>query len=121
MKVAIVGSRNLSPNIEPYLPGETTAIVTGGAKGVDQAAMDLADRLGLELIVFRPDYKRYGRGAPIVRNKQIVQESDLVLAFWDGQSRGTKNAISLAQKLDKPFRIVRIDDELQLKHLKYDS
>ena len=69
MKVAVVGSRNLSPNIEPHLPEGTTAIVTGGAKGVDQAAMDLAERLGLKLIVFKPDYKRYGRGATIVRNK----------------------------------------------------
>jgi predicted RecB family endonuclease len=110
MKVAIVGSRNLSPDIEPYLPGETTAIVTGGAKGVDHAAMDLAERLGLELIVFRPDYKRYGRGAPIVRNKQIVQESDLIIAFWDGKSRGTKNTISLAQKANKSCQIIRVEN-----------
>jgi hypothetical protein len=67
--------------------------------------MDLADRLGLELIVFRPDYKRYGRGAPIVRNKQIVQESDLVLAFWDGKSRGTKSSIDFAKNAGKKLKL----------------
>jgi hypothetical protein len=111
MKVAIVGSRNLSPDVESYLPGETTAIVTGGAKGVDQAAMDMAKRLDLRLIVFRPDYKRYGRGAPIIRNKQIVQESDLVIAFWDGKSRGTKSTIDFAEEAGKKIEIILIDPE----------
>lgn len=105
MNVANVGSRNLSPDVESYLPGETTAIVTGGAKGVDQAAMDMAKRLSLELIVFRPDYKRYGRGAPIVRNQQIVQKADLVLAFRDGKSRGTKSSIDFAKKAGKKLKL----------------
>jgi hypothetical protein len=73
--------------------------------------MDLAERLGLELIVFKPDYKRYGRGAPIVRNKQIIEEADCVLAFWDGKSRGTKSSIDFAKKAGKECEIVLIDPE----------
>jgi len=41
-----------------------------------------------------PQYKKYGRGAPLKRNVQIIEHSDFVLAFWDGESRGTKQVIS---------------------------
>ncbi len=110
MKLAIVGGRNLSPDIEPHLPEGVTCIVSGGAKGVDTLAAELAERLGLELIVFKPDYKRYGRGAPIVRNQQIIDEADEVLAFWDGKSKGTKSSIDKARKAGKPCKVVFMDN-----------
>ncbi|MBE6532268.1 MAG: DUF2493 domain-containing protein [Ruminococcaceae bacterium] len=107
MKIAIIGSRNLTAeNLGGYLPPECTEIVSGGAKGIDSCAADYARANGLTLTEFLPDYKKYGRGAPLVRNKQIVDYADLVIAFWNGESKGTRFTVNYAQKQGKPVKIV---------------
>lgn len=53
-----------------------------------------------------PEYKRYGRGAPIVRNKMIVDYADRIIAFWNGRSKGTMSVISYANKVGKPCEVV---------------
>lgn len=106
MKVAVIGSRNLVvQNLGKYLPEETMEIVSGGAKGIDTCAREYALAKGLKLTEFLPDYKRYGRGAPLKRNLQIIDYADCVLAFWDGQSRGTKFVIEHCKVQNKPVRI----------------
>ena len=50
---------------------------------------------------FLPDYKTYGRVAPLKRNYLIVSYCDVVIAFWDGKSRGTEYTINLAKKMNK--------------------
>lgn len=81
MKVAIVGSRGISvPNLEKYLPEGVTEIISGGALGVDTSAKQYA-------------YEKYGRSAPLKRNITIIENADLVIAFWDGASKGTKYVI----------------------------
>ena len=66
MKLAIIGSRNLTvTNLEDYIPPETTEIVSGGAKGIDTCAGEYAHAHGLPLTEFLPDYARYKRGAPL--------------------------------------------------------
>lgn len=107
MKTAIIGSRNLTiDNLEEYLPQGTTEIISGGAKGIDTCAEELANRLGLGLTVIRPDYQRYRKGAPLKRNDEIVSQADTVLAVWDGESRGTKYVIDKCQKLGKPVVVI---------------
>ena len=99
MKLAIVGSRNLFiDNIEKYIPEGTTEIISGGAKGVDSCAKSYALSKNLTYTEFIPEYNKYGRAAPIVRNKEIVSYSDTVLVFWDGKSKGTKSVIDLCKK-----------------------
>ncbi len=106
MKVAVIGSRNLVvQDLGIYLPEETMEIVSGGAKGIDTCAREYANAKGLKLTEFLPDYKRYGRGALLKRNLQIIDYADCVLAFWDGQSRGTKFVIEHCKAQNKPIRI----------------
>ena len=106
MKVAVIGSRNLVvQDLGIYLPEETMEIVSGGAKGIDTCAREYALAKGLKLTEFLPDYKRYGRGAPLKRNLQIIDYADCVLAFWDGQSRGTKFVIQHCKEQNKPIRV----------------
>ena len=108
MKLAIIGSRNCPQiNIEEHLKFIPATIVSGGAKGADTYAMDFARRHGLKLIVFFPDYKKYDKQAPLIRNKLIVEECDCLLAFWDGQSRGTKFTLDYAIEKGKPIKIVK--------------
>lgn len=106
MKIAVIGSKNLMiQDLEKYLPEETTEIVSGGAKGVDTCAREYASANGLKLTEFLPEYNRYGRGAPLKRNLQIIDYADGVLAFWDGQSRGTKFVIEHCKAQGKPVRV----------------
>ena len=105
MKVAVIGSRGLLvENLGDYLPEGTTEIVSGGAAGVDACAREYAQRHGLELTEYLPEYTRYGRAAPLKRNITIIENADLVLAFWDGTSRGTKYVIDNCKKRKIPVR-----------------
>ena len=110
MKVAIIGSRTAhAVHIEQYLPEDVTEIVTGGAKGVDTDAMRYAEEQGLKLTVFKPHFERYRRGAPLMRNREMIAYADCVVAFWDGVSRGTKHGIEEARTSGKPLTVVRTD------------
>ena len=65
MKVAVVGSRNLTiNNLGDYLPKDTTEIVSGGARGIDRCAREYAKSHNIKLMEFLPEYERYGRSAP---------------------------------------------------------
>lgn len=106
MRVAVIGSRGLLvDDLEKYLPDDTTEIISGGAKGVDASAREYALRHGLKLTEYLPEYSRYGRAAPLKRNITIIENADLVLAFWDGTSRGTKFVIDNCEKRNIPIKI----------------
>lgn len=106
MKVAVIGSRGItSLDLAPFMPEGVTTIVSGGARGVDSIAAAYAREHGLELVEFLPEYEKYGRGAPLRRNHQIIEAADLVLAFWDGQSRGTSYTVREACKARKNVRL----------------
>ncbi len=98
MKLAIIGSRNCPEiDIEPYLKElNPNVIISGGAKVVDTYAKEYANSKGIKFVEFLPNYGRFKQGAPKERNKQIVDECDCVLAFWDGKSHGTKFTLNYA-------------------------
>ena len=107
MKLAVIGSRKISDiSISKHIPGNVSEIVSGGARGIDTCAKKYALEHGLKLTEFLPDYKRYGRGAPIIRNKEIVNYADKILAIWDGSSKGTLSVIKYAEKIGKPCEVV---------------
>ena len=110
MKLAIIGSRNLTvEHLEQYLYPEVCEIVSGGAKGIDACAAQYAKEHGLTLTVFLPEYERYGKGAPLKRNQAILDYADAVLAFWDGRSRGTKWVIDRCAKMGKEVHVILLD------------
>ena len=115
MKLAIIGSRTCPPiDIEQYLKYIPDTIVSGGAKGADTYAREFAQKHNLKLIEFLPEYDKYGRAAPLVRNKLIVEECDCLIAFWDGKSRGTKYTLDYAKEKNKPIKIIQIWNALLL-------
>lgn len=106
MKVAVVGSRSIFPTDLGMYISDGDEVVSGGAEGVDSHAAEYAKKKGLKLTVFLPQYDRYGRAAPIVRNKQIVEYADKIVAFWDGKSRGTLSVIKYAEKVGKLCEVI---------------
>ncbi len=106
MKVAVIGSRGLTvDDLQKYLPQDTDEIVSGGAKGIDECAARYAERHNIKLTVFLPQYDKFGRSAPLKRNIEIIGYADCVLAFWDGESRGTKFVIDNCRKSGKSIRV----------------
>ena len=110
MKIAVVGSRGYADleSVRQFVREQerSTVIVSGGATGVDTAAVDEAKRLRMPYEVHLPDWTKHGRAAGVIRNRVIVEASDEVVAFWDGKSRGTLHSINIAKELGKPLRVV---------------
>lgn len=83
------------PNIE---------IVSGTAKGADKLGEQFASNWGIKVKRFPADWNAYGKSAGYIRNEQMAKYAmsdgcyGVLIAFWDGESRGTKHMISLAKK-----------------------
>ena len=75
-----------------------------GQKG--SAAQKYANENNIKLTVFLPQYERYGRAAPIVRNKKIVDYADKIIVFWNASSKGTLSVIKYAKKIGKPCEVI---------------
>ena len=106
MKIAVVGSREINEiNIEKYVT-VNDEIVSGGANGVDKIAAMYAIKNGIKLTEFLPKYNLYGRAAPIIRNKEIVDYADKVIVFWNGKSKGALSVIEYAKKIGKQCEVV---------------
>jgi predicted Rossmann fold nucleotide-binding protein DprA/Smf involved in DNA uptake len=112
-RIGIVGSRDFTDYsfmkvefLKRYNPETIECIYSGGAKGADSLARQLAHELNIEIVEILPDWDKYGKSAGYIRNKVIVGSSDEVLAFWDGISKGTKHSIDIAQKQGIPISIL---------------
>src|SRR3990170_5138293 len=120
MKLVIAGSRNLKnmedleTAIEKYiLPHyDIDLIIHGGAIGIDQLAGKYAAIHNIPCSGIKPKYlSNFDRGAPLRRNQEMAEQGDLLLAVWDGESRGTKHMIECMNKLNKPVfvHLVKFD------------
>lgn len=109
MRIAIVGGRDffdydlLVESIK-FNPGDV--IISGGAKGADSLARRFAYDNYLTIIEHHPEWDKYGKRAGFIRNELIIKDADKVFAFWDGESKGTANSISIAKKLNKDLQII---------------
>lgn len=109
VKMAIVGSRNtgsvdfnhVMDELRNRMENPITEVISGGAKGYDTMAALWATLRGIAVTELRPDYEKHGRTATFIRNRAIVDRADVVVAFWDGKSRGTKYTLDYAGKKNK--------------------
>lgn len=123
MRILVCGSRGWANHATTYarireallgkLPPsvfEQHVIIHGNAPCVDQLAGAVARGLGYLVEVYPADWNKFGRGAGFKRNQQMLTEGkpNLVLAFWDGQSRGTKHMIDLALKAGIPVEVIQL-------------
>lgn len=83
-------------------------IVSGGAVGVDWLGEQYARTHGLPLKIFPADWETHGKKAGILRNIEMGNYADALIAVWDGKSRGTKHMIEYMKSLNKPVFIAKI-------------
>ena len=110
MRCIIAGSRTITQN--KYLleaikcSGFTISeIVSGTANGADKLGEQYANDHSIPIKQFYPNYNKYRRIAPIVRNSEMSKYGDCLIALWNGTSKGTKNMINLMVKLKKPVYV----------------
>ena len=117
--MAIVGSRNtgtvdfslVMDELRQRIKDRVAEVTGGGAKGYDTMAAAWAILRGIAVTELRPDYQKHGRAATFIRNRAIVDSADIVVAFWDGKSRGTKYTIDYAEKKKKDIIIVNTEKD----------
>ena len=96
---------------------DLTRIISGGARGADTLGERFANEMGLEISRFIPDWDGLGKRAGYVRNAEMAKfavEDDnygVLIAFWDGQSRGTKHMIDLANKYGLEVHVVNYKEK----------
>jgi hypothetical protein len=112
MKIAVVGSRGFRdyPKLKKELDkinneNKISLVVSGGARGADSLGEKWAKENAIQTLIFKPKWE-FGLNAGILRNKDIVMNSDFVLAFWDQKSPGTKHTINFAKQNKKKYKIV---------------
>ena len=116
MKVIIAGGREIT-DYELVLQAvlnagfDITAVVSGGARGVDSMGERFAAEAKLQLFKFPADWDKHGRAAGPIRNQVMGDFADALIAIWDGQSRGTKHMIDYATKKGLKVYVERTDVE----------
>jgi hypothetical protein len=74
-------------------------IIHGNAEGADKLSAEVAKELGYTIESYPADWNTYGKAAGPIRNQLMIeQKPDLVIAFWDGISRGTADMLNKATK-----------------------
>lgn len=111
MKVIIAGSRTFNNYdlLVKTLQEENLIIdevVCGGARGADTLGAEWAKKNGVPVKYFNAEWEKYGRVAGIIRNHEMGDYADYLIAFWDGKSRGTKDMIDYMQQLGKHGKVI---------------
>jgi hypothetical protein len=101
-KTIIAGGRNyqFSDEDRKVLDSfEISEVVCGGANGADECGRRWAIDRGIPVKMFPADWGKHGKAAGPIRNREMAEYGERLIAFWDGQSRGTKNMIETARGL----------------------
>ena len=118
MKLIIAGSRDIKEAtriIDTMVLGEDILpfpeeVVNGGCWGVDMAGVIWAKGCAVSVKSFFPDWARYGKSAGPIRNEQMAEHADALLAIWDGESKGTFDMINKADKYGLEMLVVTIGE-----------
>jgi hypothetical protein len=118
MKIIIAGSRDITDYsviesgmkkiskkyLKDVLPHGLT-ILSGCARGVDTLAIQWAETHNADVHKYPANWSHFGKSAGYRRNDQMAKHGDLLVAFWDKKSKGTKHMIECAQHKNIPVEI----------------
>lgn len=90
---------------------EASEIVSGTARGADKAGEYYAHTRKIPCTRFPANWKKYGKSAGYIRNEEMAKYADMLVAFWDGKSRGTKHMIKTMKQFNKPVRVISYESD----------
>lgn len=110
MRVAIVGSRHFSDpdQVTEYVNGlpSRASVITGGASGVDAAVTKAARARGIAVQVMPASFDEVAdESKSLARNQRLVDACDVLVAFWDGTSMGTRATVERAMDSGKEVHV----------------
>ena len=113
MKTIIAGSRSIRDMghlVAAILvcPWDITTVISGTATGVDTLGEEWARENGIPVERFPADWNKYGKSAGVIRNRQMAERADALVALWDGNSRGTGHMIQAAHKAGLEVMVYRM-------------
>jgi len=116
MKLIIAGSRSLSGksnSIYKYLneiekSNNIEEVVSGTARGPDTIGENWADDNNIPVKRFPANWNKHGKSAGFKRNVEMAEYADALIAFWDGESNGTKHMINTAQSKDLKVKVIKL-------------
>ena len=110
MRVIIAGGRDFTninvmaetlnnlQDVDHVIEIEKLTLICGMARGADLTAYKLFREVGLPVKAYPADWDQHGKQAGYIRNTQMAGVADMLIAFWDGESRGTAHMIDTARK-----------------------
>jgi len=116
VKIIIAGGRDFSnyslmkerlDYLFQNIPKNELVIISGMARGADTLALRYANEMGIPVIKMPADWNKYKKSAGYIRNEDMAKIADGLVAFWDGQSRGTANMIAIANSKNLAVHVVR--------------
>lgn len=112
-KVVVAGSRNFTDyellcRTLDEMRTPAWEIVSGGARGADLLGERYAIEHNLSMYRFPAEWNKYGKSAGHKRNRKMADFGDALVAFWNGNSPGTRSMIEYMREQNKPVRVVNV-------------
>lgn len=82
-------------------------IVSGCARGADTLGMRYASENIFDVEEYPAEWDKYGKKAGYMRNIEMAENANALIAFWDGKSKGTKHMIDIATERNLPIRVIK--------------
>lgn len=92
-------------------------VISGTARGADQLGERFSKQFKLEVVKFPADWNRFGKSAGYIRNEEMAKYSvkdgnyGMLVAFWDGESRGTRHMINLAKRHGVEVHVIKYKEK----------
>ena len=118
MKYIIAGGRDFNnrsimfPILSKYINNMCDTIISGDARGADALGAEWATHFQIPVKHFPAKWDEYGKAAGYIRNAEMAEYGDMLIAFWDGKSRGTMNMIKTMKLHKKPYWVYNYQGEL---------
>lgn len=118
-KVIIAGGRDFADmdllsqtilGLYSYSELSSLEIVSGRARGTDRLGEVFAHEHDIPVKFFPAEWDKHGKAAGFIRNKEMAEYADVLVAFWDGKSKGTSHMINLAKAQDLSVHVVYYGD-----------
>ena len=120
MKIIIAGGRDFNnyyilEKVLNSFKGLIDEVISGDARGADELGARWATYNNIHVNHFPADWDYYGHAAGFIRNIEMADSADALIAFWDNKSKGTEHMIKTMQLKKKPYRVFNYNGEEIMK------